>query len=362
MIVFRADANAEIGTGHVMRCLSLADAVAAQGQVCHFVLAQDDFAALVRQRGFPCTVLHTDYTDMVGELPALECLAQKLMPSHIIADSYFVTSPYLLSLGKLAKLAYIDDMAAFAYPVDLLINYNIYADAEIYRALYQKEGCPLPAMLLGTSYAPLRTMFQNLPGHPQPNRIKRVLVSTGGADPLHIAARMVYYLLQNFACRRGREYHFVLGAANPDAGEIKKMAMQESWLKVHQNVQDMASLMCACDAAISASGSTLYELCACGLPTVTYALADNQLPAARTFAEMGLMLSAGDYREQKHFFAGLFTLLNELDNNVEQRGVMAEKMQAQIDGRGAERLLQRLYTVSSGPKARTVFIDKPPLI
>lgn len=100
----------------------------------------------------------------------------------------------------------------------------------------------------------------------------------------------------------------------------------------------MRSLMLQCDAAISAGGTTLFELCACGIPAVTYVLADNQVQNAASFEEAGLMLNAGDIRKDRQFAARFFEYLQALIPDQPLRQRMAEQMQALVDGNGALRL------------------------
>lgn len=108
MIVFRADANPNIGMSHIMRCLSVADSASSKHQVI-FILADDGVEGLVKGRGYETFVLHTDYTKMEEEV------WPQLKPSLIIVDSYFVTAKYLQNLRTKAKVAYIDDILSFSY-------------------------------------------------------------------------------------------------------------------------------------------------------------------------------------------------------------------------------------------------------
>ena len=192
MIVFRADGNGNIGSGHIMRCLSLADAAGERHIDCRFVTAGSELQSVIQERGYKCIVLGTDYADMEPELPRLTKILSDERPEAIIVDSYYVTRSYLETLRRYGNLIYIDDLAAFAYPVDALINYNIYAPAMGYEKLYAKDAKPL--LLLGPRYAPLRKEFQRL-GYRRPSsQVKDVLVSTGGADAEHIALRLIQSL------------------------------------------------------------------------------------------------------------------------------------------------------------------------
>lgn len=341
-VLFRADGNAEIGAGHIMRCLSIAAALATQGRACRFVLASEAFAPTVRGRGFACDVLQTDYADMESELPRLEPLLAAEKPDQIVVDSYFVTPRYLRVLGRHAPVTYVDDLAAFAYPADTLVNYNLYGPDLSYAEVYRQAGEPLPRLILGVAYAPLRAEFQNLPPHPDAESVKDILVSTGGADHEHVALRMAEHLQQHPEATAGRQYHFVAGPVHPDRQRLEQAAASAPWLVLHENVQNMSQLMLRCDAAVSAAGSTLYELCACRVPFITYILADNQIPGAETFDRHGLGLCAGDCRQDANFPGTVFALLETLCGDAPRRARIKQKMAEMIDGRGALRLAERL--------------------
>ena len=113
-------------------------------------------------------------------------------------------------------------------------------------------------------------------------------------------------------------------------------------LILYQNVTNMSELMRKCDVAISASGTTLYELSACGIPTICYILEDNQINGAESFEAEGIMVNAGDIRIQPDFFESVLYRLRELRDNYTQRIKMHEMSQKKIDGSGAIRLAQCL--------------------
>lgn len=338
MILFRADGNPQLGSGHIMRCLSLADAFRDMGQSSVFVIADDCVQGSIHRRGYECRVLHTEYDRMEDELSALLPALWELQPHCAVLDSYFVTPRYMAAVKERAPLMYIDDLNSFDYPADLVVNYTLYRDKLSYP--------PDKRYLLGPQYAPLRQEFQDIPKRQAVDQVRNVLISTGGSDPEHVALECVRYLRE--CPPDGITYHVVLGAMNQDAAEIKRIAAGGPHIALHQNVSDMRSLMLECDAAISAGGTTLFELCACGLPTVTYVLADNQIMNAASFEEAGLMLSAGDIRKDGRFAACIFERLGALIQDQPLRQRMTEQMQTLVDGRGAARLAQEILTFIGG--------------
>lgn len=123
-------------------------------------------------------------------------------------------------------------------------------------------------------YAPLRSSFIGVEGREQREEVKDVLLSTDGSDELHIALGFLRFLHNQGG--DGRTYHILLGAMNQDKPTIREMAEKMPNVVIHENVADMRSLICSMDLIVSAAGSTLYEICACGVPLITFVTADNQ--------------------------------------------------------------------------------------
>lgn len=335
MIIIRADANEQIGTGHVMRCLSVAKAFALRGIEALFVTADEKGNALIEQNGFHSVCLNSVWTDLEAELPALQFVINKYQPSFLLIDSYFVTQNYFQVLSKLVKTAYIDDMNKERWDVDAIINYNIFASVFNY-SWYNTTRTKL---IIHPRFAPLREEFKNCPEHTINTYVKDIIVSAGGADPEHITKKILKKICSVTPDIR---FHFVVGALNPRLEEIKSLASENFNAVLHINESHMSDLMKKCDIAISAAGTTLYELCACGIPTITYTLADNQLVAAEQFEAQGVMISAGDCRGDDEFIERVETNLTQLAAKVDLRRELSQKMQALVDGNGSERLVEEL--------------------
>ncbi len=345
MIIVRADGNSTIGAGHIMRCLSVADVLRDRGATCVFVTAGPEMAEIIRNAGFETRTLGTDYRHMEDELPALKGLLWELKAELLIADSYFVTENYFREFSDVVRTVYIDDLAAAAYHVDMLINYNLFAKEDRYRALYERTGERRPELLIGTEYVPLRREFRDYPFRELRKRIANVLVSTGGADHEHVALRYLQHLAQSEEMRRYR-FHFVLGAMNKDAEEIERLAASQKNVEVHRRVTRMYDLMSHCDAAISASGSTMYELCASSVPIISYVLADNQQEIAREFHNRGAALYAGDIRQDRNFAETFDGMLTQIATDYDRRIEMTHIAHDLVDGKGTRRIADAIWTLS----------------
>ena len=370
MILFRADANSAIGMGHVMRALSIADALSSTDptiissgkQGIKFLIADESVSDLIRTRGYEPIVLHTDYQDMDGETEAWKELSPSIDADLVIVDSYFVTNHYLSWLRyNIGMVCYVDDILAFPYTADVVVNYNVYASETDYHELY--KGCEEPELLLGPTYAPLRDMFRGIPSREQREEVHDVLLSTGGSDVLHVTKAFLEYLCENKKCRSdGKTYHILLGAMNKDKHFIHELACARSDIIIHENVANMRELISSVDVIISAAGSTLYEICACGVPLITYILADNQIPGASSFSSLGLAIDVGDLRDSVSIDHGadmsgklsadavqrIMNALNDLEADQTARTEMSKRQHALIDGHGAERLAARLMEIKRG--------------
>lgn len=356
-IIFRVDGNEFLGLGHIMRCLSIADCFAnIYDYDCLFITSGGEFEKVITSHDHKNMVLNTRYDQMEQELDLLISIFQNVefeFFDALFIDSYYVTEKYLKQLWKYcrqhsAKLVYIDDILAFPYPCDILINYNIYGSYLDYRALFKCEKSP--EMLIGTLYTPLRTEFQSMAFRNICERGKHVLISTGGADFEHIAISLVRKILtrqDGSGNLKDITFHFIIGTMNRDADKIRELAGKSPHIVLDFNVRNMATLMRKSDVAISAAGSTLYELCATQTPTITYILADNQIPGAEGFERHKILSNVGDVRE-----LGVSLLSNmlidetlELLKNYNERKKIASKMSRIVDGRGAERIAKAIRRV-----------------
>ena len=340
MIVFRADGGSKMGLGHIMRLMTIADSVKKMNKEVLFVLADTEVASLVEERGFAFRVLNSRYDDMEGELPRLLPLLEDEKAEMILADSYFVTSKYLSTLKKQLKTVYMDDLAAFSYDVDVLINYNIYAQDLDYKRL-EEQGTEL---LLGCQYMPLRAGFCNR-DYAIKEEAANILISTGGSDSFGIAEKILHTALSDEKLKE-KTYHVVCGTANTSLPKLKEMAAARKNIVLHVNEKDMAKLMQEMDLAVSAGGSTMYELAAVGVPTICFSFADNQKRLIRGFTQRGIARGGYDFiEEEQRMLQGILRDLQSLTENPMVRGQMSAKAKKLVDGQGAHRIAKILCTI-----------------
>lgn len=335
MIVFRADGNPVIGLGHIMRCLSIAEAIKKRGGECAFITADSACKDIIIAAGFQLGSLDTDYRKMDGEIQILRKWLRSYHAKRLIVDSYYVTREYFEEISNDIPVVYLDDLMRAAYPVSALINYNLFADNDKYFKLYQASKVTCPLLYTGTKYVPLRSEFQ---GHPQrePHKnVDNVLVLTGGADSEHVALTYLNYLARHPS---SFHYHFVIGSMNNDYEELNILAAGMENVILHRNVKRVYKLMSSCDVAITASGSTLYELSASCVPMISYVVADNQIDNAEAVEGAGASLYVGDVRGNDCFPDKLERSLRQLALDGQMRSRLTRNAYAMVDGNGADRL------------------------
>ena len=338
MIWIRADGGREIGSGHIMRCLSIADALRQLGaQVC-FLLADASAVPLLEKREQEYRVLNSSWRQPEKELSHLPEIFGSGEGDVFLADSYYVTAEYLRRVGDHMPVCYMDDRGLKGLPVDLLINYNIFADAALYETT---ESTGPTAYLLGVEYVPLRREFQGIV-YEVKDRVRRVLVTTGGSDPYDLAGQFVKLALAEPGTRH-LEYCVVSGAYNEHLPQLRKLEAANENVHVYSNVENMCELMQSCDLAVTAGGSTMYELSAVGVPSVCFSFVDNQEGIVQEFRRRALVCFGGDYLAQgKQMLREAVACASLLAESLERRQYYSARQRSLVDGKGAVRIANRL--------------------
>ena len=332
MIFIRTDMNEKIATGHVMRCLSIADALKEKGEEVHFLLADEQAQNLIQSRGYESIVLHTVWNDMDSEIPVLLAAIDRYKISRILIDSYQVTLKYLTEIKKMVQIMYIDDLKLFCYPVDVVVCY-----ANYWSRFYSRQNDPSTIFLLGTKYVPLRKVFWNCERKKITKGAGRLLLLSGGSDPYDFLEQTLMLL----DLRVFQHIDVICGRYNTNYNALAELYRKYKNIKFHRAINNVEEYMQKADIAISAGGTTLYELCACGMPTISYAFADNQLDNVKQFQEDGLIDYAGDARIDD-IAENVNQYLKKYQDDWQLREKKSAKMQEMVDGKGAMRLAEAL--------------------
>ncbi|CAA7623559.1 UDP-2,4-diacetamido-2,4,6-trideoxy-beta-L-altropyranose hydrolase [Magnetospirillum sp. SS-4] len=322
-VVFRADASATIGTGHVMRCLALAEALRRRGFGCRLACAPETLRVVGALRNGPVDVAPLP-EGCESEPAAL--MAAAAPPDWLVVDHYGLDESYEQALrGWAGRILVLDDLADRRHDCDLLLDQTPGREADRYAGLV-----PAPAMILaGPRHALLRPDFARLRGA-RPAAGRRLLVSLGGTDPTDATSVVLEAIAQ---ARPDRPVTVVMGAAAPRLEQVRARAAALSPpADILVDVADMAALMAECDMAVGAAGTSALERCCLGLPTLLLVTADNQREVAAGLERAGAALACS--LDATELARGLAALAG----NDETRRAMAERAMALCDGLGTERL------------------------
>lgn len=340
MIGIRTDANKKIGMGHVMRCMTVAKKLRKLGELVIFFISDDYASDVIRNNGFECCVLSYEYKDKEAELLTFIDMLKNKKIKILLIDSYEVSEKYMSELNKEVKIAYIDDMNMFRYPADLIINYTYNAEKSLYKRWNYNYKTKF---LLGSKYIPLRTEFEDVPVD-NIQKVKRMLITTGGADEYDMLLDILHRLLRP----RWEQFEKILiaGKFYEHIEDLRQIELQDQSVRVYYNISNMAEIMKQCQIAISAGGTTIAELCACGIPTIGFALADNQIYGLEAYSKDGIIKYVGDVR------SGKVRVIDNIESNLEEficderlrkrQGEIAHNI---IDGHGAMRIAQEIASL-----------------
>lgn len=338
-VLFRADASQDIGIGHVMRCLALAQTL--QREKHHITFLMLDSAPALEMRLIKENI---NIQHLFVEAGSCEDVEQVIKVAHqldidwVVADGYQFETNYQHNLKQAGlKVLLFDDYGhGRHYYVDLVLNQNLNADENVY--LHREDYTEL---LLGCSFSLLRQEFLVWRGWQRkiPNIARKILVTLGGADFENVTLKVLNAL--RLIRVEGLQILVVVGSRNPHYKGLQIMAQQMSHsVDLVSNAENMPDLMAWADLAIAAGGSTNWELAFMGLPTIVIVLANNQQKVAQELAQSDVILNLGWHQNQtKHSICkAILPLLSDLN----QRQLMSQAARKIIDGRGAQRVVNKM--------------------
>ena len=276
---------------------------------------------------------------MEEELDALQSVVSQYNIKGLLIDSYQVTERYLRKLSKKVRLAYIDDLNTFIYPVHMLICYVNYWKKFSYETHYNQTK-----LLLGTQYIPVRDCFQHCKKRHIRSTIENVLLLSGGTDPYHLLES----ILEELAIKEFKSITVICGTYYADYEPFRLRYQTHENIHFYRGVSNIEEYMFQADMAISAGGTTLYELCACGTPTISYSFADNQLDNVIQFQKDNVIDYAGDCR-YTDIVKPIVKYLNQYHSQPQLRKERSERMRKLVDGKGAGRIAKELMNLISRP-------------
>lgn len=298
-VLVRTDSSVDIGSGHLMRCLTLADQLCLEGTDVAFVCRDLPGAMfdLLQARGYRNAKLpFADAGNLSQSIDAKETLetASILFPDGfdwLVVDHYALDAAWesvLRSASK--KIMVIDDLANRKHDCDLLLDQNYYRDLEQRYKELVPEHC---ITLLGPEYVLLRPEFAEARKRlrERDGRIKRILVFLGGSDPSNITGKILDVL--KHLSLPAVAIDVVVGISNPHKTEIQGFCNEIQNAHYHCQVTNMAELIEKADMGIGAGGATTWERCVLGLPSLTLVFADNQLQTTLDLSYRGAIKFLG---------------------------------------------------------------------
>lgn len=339
-VYIRVDANGQIAMGHLMRTLSIAEAVRAMGGDGCFITADHNCDEKIQNSGFEMICLESAWDQLNQEIEGMIELIKERQIKCLLVDSYFVTPEYFENLSQWTNIVYIDDLKAFPYKCHSIINYVIGENGQDYSYFGGN-------VYAGAGYVPLRKEFLKDEDRQLSSGLDRIMVTTGGADMHHFGMLFLDAFLKDdrFAdCA----VTLIVGSKNTDKEYILDTYSDEKRVSVVVDANNMGALMREADCIVSAGGTTLYEACAAQTPAISYAVADNQLVNVKRFDELAGLYYAGDLREGVSQV--VLRILDRLYmmKSVEMREEVKKSMVSVVDGNGAARIASVLLNAIEG--------------
>ena len=333
-IVFRVDSSSQMGVGHLMRCLTLADELKKQNHNATFI-CRELKGNLIKSIEHRVLILPIDkdfqsddlYLSWLGATQEQDA-KQTIQVIHdnadlLIVDSYALDEVWHKQLKPhTKKIMVIDDLADREFDCDVLLNQNLASKQGDYQGKVPSD-CEL---LLGCEYALLRPEFaafrkRALEKRKKTQEIKNILISMGGSDKKNITYNVLQQLNDGF------NIVVVLSSASLHREMIMDYVKGKN-IEVIINADNMAELMLDADLAIGAGGSTSWERCCLGLPTLLFVTAENQKVIAENLERLGAVMIVRSLKDDLQMIVSNFDLWR----------TMSEKSQAICDGFGVKRI------------------------
>lgn len=309
-VVFRTDASVSMGTGHVMRCLTLGSALRERGAEVSFICRQHNghMCEVIEGDGFQVARLNAPadgirpgasnahsawlgaswQEDVKQSLTAIEKLG--VPPDWLVVDHYAIDARWETGTREHARCTMvIDDLADREHDCEILLDQNLWPEPDTRYSGMVPKHC---RQLLGPAYALLRPQFAEARRRAKSRTVgcNRILVSYGGSDEHGFTLLALDAMAAVCLERPGLALDIVVGGRNPRIAELAQQCAGLPNARLHVNTTRMAALMEAADLGIGAAGSTMWERACLGLPSIVTPVADNQVALARHLASIGAVV------------------------------------------------------------------------
>lgn len=336
-VFIRTDSSTQIGSGHVMRCLTLAYSLHAKGAVVAFVSRElpGNLIQYVESKGFSVHRLvgqssvrnnssgeELVHASWLGVSPSMDAEETEVVLSGVrnkadwlIVDHYALDQRWESRMRPYVQnIMVMDDLADRMHDCDVLLDQNLYEDME-----HRYDGLvPVKCrQLLGPAFVLLRDEFHQERELVKRDKgpVKKILIFFGGSDPTNETVKTLQVIRQMGLS--DIELDVVVGKANPNRKQVKELCDSIANATFHCQIDNMAELMARADFAIGAGGSSLWERCYLGLPSLTVIIADNQIKTSEAAAAAGATWNLGESKDVTHLI--LEQSIREMVTNEELR-------------------------------------------
>ena len=353
-LFIRADAGTKIGTGHVMRCLVLAESLKKRFSKVFFVSNRipGNLSDYVEDKGYKVYRIR-GHTHIEGQKLQSSILrkhiendvsqCRKIIESHkgvknwMLVDHYGIDQRWESKIrNHVEKIVVIDDLANRKHDCDILIDQNFYENTiNRYRGLVPKN-C---VQMAGPKYTLLRPEFTIVRKKlKRKNKLKRILISFGGSDPTNETSKAIRGL--NLLDLQYK-IDVVVGNSNPNKNSIKRLCSSIPSISFHYQISNMAEIMANADLAIGGGGSMTWERCCMGLPTIVAILSENQHQLTEEVAKIGCVINLGQavYLRPEDYA----NAIKGIDVKTIQN--MSRKCLRLVDGNGARRVTNKIFQI-----------------
>ncbi|SFC24441.1 UDP-2,4-diacetamido-2,4,6-trideoxy-beta-L-altropyranose hydrolase [Pseudoalteromonas denitrificans] len=368
-VLFRVDASKNIGTGHVMRCLTLANVLRNHGCKIEFacIQRQGDLILFIQQQGYRVAIIPYKQNGLDNNLTPesiyqndiqkkdSHCFINKLSVSNkdiVVVDHYGLDHHWASEIKKTAcRILVIDDLANRQHICDFLLDQNLHENPS---SRYKNKVDLNCNLFLGPKYALLRPEFYSeRPLLKQVNkRIPHFLVYLGFVDPKDTTSKII-------AAIESLEFEvkvdFVLSELHPNFRELKSKALELENIDIHLQPADILSILKRVDFVIGAGGSATWERCCLGIPSILFALTENQKVLAEELSKLNTVL----YLKEKDVVSvdKIKQAIIAMVKSEAKRLSFSERSQALVDGVGAERVAAIMMN-SLAKDNKPVFLKK----
>lgn len=364
LVVFRVDASVDIGTGHVVRCLTLADELTRKGHQCRFICREHKghLGRVIVSKGYEVALLpgsggmeqesvdrmenpHAAWLGVPWQQDAEQTVeaVSRAKTDWLVVDHYILDARWEKKVATaVGRIMVIDDLADRKHECALLLDQNLGRVASDYDQLVPSD-C---VQMIGSRFALLRPEFArfrecSLQRRKDPE-LKRILISLGGVDQENITCQVLNALTET-SLPPDTELDILMGSSAPFLVDVQQLARHLPFrATVSVNVSDMGERMYLSDLSIGAAGSTSWERCCVGLPSIIMVLADNQRSAAHALSEQGIAIVVDSAEMVRDEVNRLLTAGNLPESLV----AMSKAGGKTVDGGGCARVSQELTDIT----------------